>query len=396
MKLVLILAIFMLGLCFSSNASADENKEPDWDELMENEIKEQAGTLDLAEWREFLSGTEGWEGVLLPATDINEMVTDMALGRFEINIAKIAEQAANALYGGVLINIRWMAKIMVLAVICGVIRNMNDSFSHESVGEIVFFACYATIVLLLIQSFIPVIEASNEAIQRMIRFMQVFFPVLIAFLIAVGGIVSSAVMQPAIALMVGLIGVFLKNVMIPLILMAAVLVLINHISDKMRLNSLSTLVTNAIAWMLGGIFTIFIGVLAVQGVVAASFDGVSVRTAKYAIDAFVPVVGGMFSQAVDIVIGCSLMVKNALGVAGLLILVLICINPAMNVLSLIAVYKISGALLEPVTDERIVDCLNGVGNVMTMLFITVSGVAIMFFIVVAFIVAAGNMTVMLR
>lgn len=396
MKWVCVLVFLIASLCFYISASASQGDEPDWNRLIETEIREQADALDLNEWRKFLSGVEEWQRLVLPRDDVNDMVADLTLGRFEFNIAKLIEQAAYSLYGGILHNLSFMAKIMALAIACGVIRNMKDSFNNESVGEVVFFACYATIILLLIQSFMPVIDDANQAIKRMVQFVQILFPVLVAFLIAVGGVVSSSVMQPAIAMMVGLTGMILRNVMMPLILLSFVVVLVNHLSDKVRLNSLSTLLNNLSAWTLGGIFTVFVGVLAVQGAVAATFDGISVRTAKYAIDAFVPIVGGMFSQAVDIVIGCSLMLKNAVGIAGLLILGLISIHPAMSVLSLIAVYKISGALLEPVTDERITDCLNGVGNVMTMLFVCIVGTAIMFFIVIALLIAAGNMTVMMR
>jgi len=396
MKLLCIFILVIASLCFNTTTRAAQENEPDWGSFIETEIEEQAGALDLNEWRKFLSGVEDWQRLVLPNNDVNDMVADLALGRFEFNAAKLIEQAAYSLYGGILHNLSFIAKIMALAIVCGVIRNMKDSLHNESVGEVVFFACYATIILLLIQSFMPVIDDANQAIMRMVQFMQILFPILVAFLVAVGGVVSSSIMQPAIAMMVGLTGAILRNVMMPLILISFVVVLVNHLSDKIRLNSLSDLLNNLCVWMLGGIFTIFVGVLTVQGAIAATFDGVSVRTAKYAIDAFVPIVGGMFSQAVDIVIGCSLMLKNAIGIVGLLILGLISIHPAMSVLSLIAAYKISGALLEPVTDERVVDCLNGVGNVMMMLFICIVGTAIMFFIVVTLLVAAGNMTVMMR
>jgi len=396
MRIFIILALLLIISPVKVIAQPIEQDESDWRRQIETEIKEQADTLDVGEWREFLSGTGEVENAILPQGNISDIVADLALGRLEINAGEILRQGVFMFYGGILHNLRWMAKIMALGIICGIINNLKESFKNESVAEIVFFACYATIILLVMHSFIPVLDSSKMAIQRMVQFMQMLFPVLLAFLVAVGGVVSSALMQPAIAFMAGLVGLFLRNVMIPLILLSAVIVLVNNISDKMKLHSMSALVSSICVWILSGIFTVFIGVLVVQGVIAATFDGLSARTAKFAIDTFVPIVGGIFSQALDVIVGCSLMVKNAVGVVGLLILASISLYPALNVLSLVAVYKISAALLEPVTEERVVSCLNGLGNVMTILFVSVMGVAIMFFISITLIIATGNMAVMLR
>lgn len=174
------------------------------------------------------------------------------------------------------------------------------------------------------------------------------------------------------------------------------LVLINHTSEKIRLDRLCNLVKNLCTWTLGIFFTIFVGVLTVQGVLAASFDGVSIRTAKYAIETFVPIVGSLFSKTVDMVVGGSLLVKNAVGMAGLIITVMIAFYPAIKILCLITVYKLSSALLEPISDSKVSDCLNDIGNVLTVLFVTVVGVAIMFFLTITLLIGASNITTMMR
>ena len=101
----------------------------------------------------------------------------------------------------------------------------------------------------------------------------------------------------------------------------------------------------------------------------------------------------MFSQTVDMVIGCSLILKNAVGVVGLIIAAAICLYPTLKIISLIAVYKLCGALLEPISDKRIVTCMNEIAGVLSMLFITVAGIAIMFFMTIALLVGVGNITI---
>jgi stage III sporulation protein AE len=123
---------------------------------------------------------------------------------------------------------------------------------------------------------------------------------------------------------------------------------------------------------------------------SSSFDSLSIRTAKFAIDSFVPIMGKLFSQSVDTVIGCSLLVKNAVGVSGLLIIGLIALVPALKILALLVTFKLSSALIEPISDKRLVECLNNMGNLLVVLFITVVGIAILFYMTISLIIGSGN------
>ena len=263
-------------------------------------------------------------------------------------------------------------------------------------GELAWMICYIMIVVLIIQSISLALNIGKNAIEQMISFMQILFPALLALLIGMGGIASSGIMQPATVLLSGITGVFLKSVMIPLIYLSTILVLVGNINDNINLKSLSKLTKNICNWILGIVFTVFIGVLSMQGILAASFDGISIRTTKYAIENFVPVVGKMFSQTVDILVSCSLMLKNAVGVVGLIVAIGLCLYPTLKILSLMFAYKICGALLEPISDKRIVTCLNEIGSILLIFFITIAGIAIMFFLTIALFIGIGNMTIMMR
>ena len=69
---------------------------------------------------------------------------------------------------------------------------------------------------------------------------------------------------------------------------------------------------------------------------------------------------------------------------------------SLKIFSLIAIYKLSGALLEPISDKRIVSCLNEIGSVLVILLVTLIGIAIMFFLTIALLMGIGNITVMMR
>ena len=399
MKKWLVAIILVLTVCIPCLVEASAENLPNEDyirEELERETQEQIKALDTGEWDNFLKNAQADGNDLIEDIDAKSFINKLVTGNFELDLKKILLQIINLFFKEIKINLIFMAKIMVIAVLCGLIDHMKPSFTASSVGELAWFACYTMVVILIVQSFTSILEVGKNAMEQIVNFVQVLFPIILTLLIAMGGITSSGILQPVTALLVGTSGTVLKNIMIPLIFFSAVLVLVNNVSDKIKLDRLCSLTKNICTWTLGIFFTIFVGVLSIQGALAASFDGVSIRTAKYAVETFVPIVGGLFSKTVDMIIGCSLLVKNAVGIAGLITIVMIALYPIIKILCLIAIYKISSAILEPISDGRVSMCLNDIGDVLTVLFVTVAGMTIMFFLTITLLVGVGNIATMMR
>lgn len=186
------------------------------------------------------------------------------------------------------------------------------------------------------------------------------------------------------------------QVTMPLAVSVAVLTMVGSLSEELRVSRLCRLFRQAANWTLGFGFTVFIGVMSVQGMSAAALDGVSIRTAKYAIDNFVPIVGGMFSDTVDTLVGCSLVVHNAVGVFGLLLLLGALLVPLLRTMCTLFLYRAAAAVVEPVSNSPLCRTIGGYADVFSLLFIIQLSVGAMFLMLVAQLMTVGNLTVMLR
>lgn len=394
---VLVLVLVLVAApARAANNGVETGKSDDLYKELEAMVSEQLDSIDTSDWEQYLRYIEESGSRITKGKSAHEVIAGLLKGTYAVDIGEIFQEITMAFFSDLSSNLVLLAKIIVLAIICSIFNYMKSSFSNESVGEIGYFVCYSVAVILIVQSLINILTVGREGIDMMVGFMQTLFPMLIAMLAAMGNLATSALLQPAVGLMVGTVGTLLKNTMIPLISLSAVITLMNNVSDKIRLDKLGKLLKNLCVWILTGTFTIFIGVLTIQGAMTASFDGISVRTAKFAIDAFVPIMGKLFSQTVDTVVSCSLLVKNAVGVAGLIIIGMLCLIPALKILALLLTFKLSSALLEPVTDKRVVECLNDMGNILVVLFVSVVGIAIMFYLAVSLIIGTGNVSAMLR
>jgi stage III sporulation protein AE len=204
------------------------------------------------------------------------------------------------------------------------------------------------------------------------------------------------VFHPVLVAAVSIMATVVKNIVFPLLFFGAILAVISHISERFRVTRLAGLCKDIGIGVLGLSLTVMIGVIAVQGIAGSVADGVALRTAKYMTGAFLPVVGGVLSDAVEAVVGCSLLLKDAIGLLGALAIFVICIFPVLKIAAMMLIYKIASALIQPIGDVGLADSLQTIASYLMLVLASVASVGVMLFLMIAAVVGAGSLTVMLR
>lgn len=208
-----------------------------------------------------------------------------------------------------------------------------------------------------------------------------------------GGFSQAVALDPFVLGSVILIPKIYTNIIIPLILMEFVLEFANNLSEEHKISSLCGLVKQCIIWLQGIILTAFIALLTIRGITSSTLDAVTLKTAKFAIDNFIPIVGKTFSDAIASVAGYSLIIKNAISSIGLLVIVLILLYPIIKLMMITFIYKLSAALIEPISDSRITKSLEAAGSSMVLIISCVLTISLIFFILIAIMAQAGSFVV---
>ena len=328
--------------------------------------------------------------------DIRDTVMKLARGDAVWDFSTLLDSLGKSLFSALTGSLWRITRLLVPAVLCGILLHMRGGFAKDAVAEISRYVCFLLVAVFMVQDLTEHIALAQKTIDLLSGTMQNLFPLLLTLLAAVGGTASAAFFQPAVVAASGTMTSLVKHVTLPFAVGGAVLVILDHVSERLHVSRLASLFKQMANWTLGISFTVFIGVTMVQGLGTAAVDGVSIRTAKYAIDNFVPIVGGMFADTVDTLVGCSLLIKNALGTTGLLILVSICLTPMIQSLCAVFIYRICAAILQPMAETSIVDCLYDFSNVLMLLFIIQLSISAMFLLLIAQMLVVGNLTVMLR
>ena len=162
------------------------------------------------------------------------------------------------------------------------------------------------------------------------------------------------------------------------------------------MDKLSKFFNSTVVWILGIVLTLFIGVVSVEGSLSSTVDGITAKTAKAAVSNFIPVVGKILGDAVDTVIGCSNILKNAVGIIGVIIIVGICILPIIKLAVLMGLYYLAGAICQPIADSKIVKLLEEMGNTFKLLLAIMCSISVMLIVGTTLVIKITNSGLMYR
>lgn len=372
---ILIITILML-LCTCSSAMASESGGID---------------VDLSQLEE-LSDKLQQKYEYVPDINIESFIkTYKETGSLGDVFKQIIKGSAGYLAKEILESSRLLVELLFLGLLSAVLKNIQNAFSKESVSSIGYYACYLVMVVLIIKSLKVAIGLGQDTINSMIEFTNALMPCLIVLVAAVGGYTSAATLDPVVIAAGKIISNVIADFVLPLTLLVVILQIVNSMSDSIKVSDLAKLLSDVSKWCIGITVTVFVGVVSVRSSVSATLDQVTAKTAKFAVDSFIPVVGKALSDAIATVAGYSLVLKDALGIIGLIFLITICVFPLLKIIVVALIYKLVGAVMQPVADEKITGCLNSVGNSLTMVFASVLSVGVMFFIIIAIVISTGRL-----
>lgn len=313
-----------------------------------------------------------------------------------ITLKDFADSFGKFLFKELLASTRLLIELLIISMLCAVLQNIQNSFDGDNVSKIAYYACFLLMVIVIIKSFGQVVQLGIETIDNMITFMNALMPTLGVLLAAAGGFASAATLDPIIMFAIKLISDIIRDLVLPMTVLVVIINIVDSLSESIKITRLGTLIKQVSTWMLGFVMTVFVGVVTIRSSASTTLDQLTLKASKFVVDNFIPVVGKALSDAISTVAGYSMLLKDAVSIGGVIIMILICVFPLIKIILMSLVYKFVGAVMEPVVDKRIVDCLSSVGSSLTLVFAAVFSVSVMFFIMITIIISTGRLVMMVR
>lgn len=389
LKLLIVVSIVLIFTILPTKSVLASDKDIS-SSIQENVIENEAINTNLDSLYKYIKNMQSDIEIMQNLDPVEYIKSYIKSGQGTVSLKSILSACISFVFKEVKTVLSLSVSIIVIAIICSLLKNLQTAFSNESISNIAFFSCYALLIVLLSRSFMIGIEIAINVINELSNFMGAILPVLVMMIATIGGFSQAATMDPIIMGSTILIPRIYTTVIIPLILMTFVLQFANNISTEQKISNLCKFIKQSTLWLQGIILTVFIGVLSIRGITSSTIDAVTLKTSKFAIDNFIPIVGKAFSDAIASVAGYSLIIKNAISSVGLIIIIVMMLYPIIKLTLISFVYKLTAALIEPISDKRITSSIASAGDSLILIMSCILSVSLMFFVLLAIMASAGK------
>lgn len=256
---------------------------------------------------------------------------------------------------------KYLAPVIFLALFAALFHNFSQVFESRQLSETAFYVVYLLLIALCLKVFLAVTEWVTAGIGGLSQFMTAFCPLYFMAVAIARGSVTAVSFYQLILFIIALVEIVIVNILIPAIHIYMTLQLLNYLSKEDYLSKFAKLLELFVSWTLKTMLAAVIGWNLVQGIIGPSVDGVKKSILTKGMEA-IPGIGDLLGGAAEVTIGTLVLVKNGIGITGALLAFLLCVVPLLEVGLVVFMYKFTAAVLQPVSDQRVVGCIESVGD----------------------------------
>lgn len=357
------------------------------DELSQN-VNNQLNSLDMSQLDEIVNQITQ-DSNILGSTSFSEKIKDIISGKLTIDATNFWGYISNILVDDVLSFLPYVCMIIAIAVLYSMV-SASHSGKNKTLNDVIHFVCYGAVVVIVVLWASKLLMLTANTVTNIKQQMDIIFPILLTVLTALGGNVAVSVYQPAMAILSGGVASIFTDILLPIFSFVLVFTVVSNLAKNIKFGKFADFFSSGFKWIMGIVLMIFSAFVSIQGLMAGSIDSISLKTAKYTIKSAVPLIGGFLSDGVSLIMVSSVLIKNAIGVGGLLILFCTIMLPIVKIIVFSFLMKLASAILEPIADSRITTFVSSIAKSIQMLIALILGIAFMYLLMIGLVMCSTN------
>ena len=389
--------IFLFSLCLllaaSSNSVvfAESKSVEEVEEELGEEVEKYIDSLDLSEFQSFLEEIDLKDG---SDQGVRGFIKSFIKGKvpfdFKTFLSYLGKEALGALSG----TLASLLTVMIIAVMSSVLSGLTSGFVKKQTIEIVHYVFYALVVSLVLVKVGGIVKECKAFCTGVTRFNDSVFPPLITLMTALGGNVSASIYKPQLALFTMIISKIFSSVILPLFIGAIAFCIIGNLSSTIKMDKIQSAIRYCSTLIVSAVFGLFMTYLTIAGITGGMVDGVGIKAAKFVLSGYVPILGGYLSQGFDLISAGCVLVKNAIGMIGIVCVIYMVLKPILTVTIYSFALKIVASIVQPLGDKRISDFLYSVSNATKILVTAILGSGFVMIVTLLLMVVTCNVGVL--
>lgn len=395
MKRLIIIAsiIFMLSPILISplniNICQAEDISQEQIDAFDDQINSDLDNLDFSELDKIIKNFTSGQRSIFGSQSFLSKIKALINGDFGDN-ENIWQAIMSVLFQSLLSFIPLLSVIVAVSLLGSLMQGIKPS-SDKGLSKIVNFVTYGVIIVIVLSQVTRLVKLTTQTILSIKNQMDATFPILLTLMTAVGGVSSVSIYQPAMAFMSGILLNFFTHILLPIFIFSVIFDIVSNLSGNFKMEKFSSFLRSTYKWILGIVFTVFTAFLSIQGLTAISIDGISIRTAKYAIKSYIPILGSYLSDGMGVILASSNLIKNAVGGAGLLLLLSSILVPLLELVLFMLVLKLTAGIIEPLGNKEVASFISSLSKSMVLLIVLLIGASFVYFIMLGLVMCSANL-----
>ena len=381
MLIVTVVVFLISGACFG---------EEDYQEILDAYTENYSERIE-----ESLIESGGFDNKEFPDFDVRKIMKNAASGKELFSFKEILKRISDIFVLEIKLVSKSMVCLLAISMLGSFLLNLKNSPSATEITSAGYLCIYLLTVGILAAVFTEVSTIVLESVKNLSLFVKGIFPVVIASLYASGCISSSLVLQPVLAASTEVCVHVIEKILVPIVMLSFAVCIVSCMSEKINAEKFSAFLMKSVKWVLTVMLIIFIGIVGLQSIATSTVDGLSVKLTKFATSNLVPVVGGLLSESVETLMNCSIVIKNSVGVCGILAVLYMSLMPVIKLWVNLIVLRFSAAVMQPISDVRIIKCITNTADLVSLLLAILASISVMFILIITIIINTGNSAIML-
>ena len=279
------------------------------------------------------------------------------------------------------------ARRIVMLIVAALILNFTDIMEKSGAAMISFFIIYMLLATLLMKAFSGMSQMTEHTLGNVGGFMKALIPSYFAAAVFAGNSAGGLVFYESALLLLALVQWVQKNVLLPAVQLYVLFLLLNHLSRDDRLSKMAELLYTLIEWTRKTLLAAAIGFQVIQSLIMPAVDDLKNGTLNRVASA-IPGVGNVFGSVSETILGAAVLLKNAIGVCGMIAILLICLTPVCRLVLCTLLYKAMAAFIQPVGDKRLNECVAAAAEGASLLLKIMLSASMLFFLTIAIVTAS--------
>ena len=394
--IMLVLLLTLFSVFSPLQAFATNQNTYSIAEDLNGTIIEELNQIDFSQLNQVVEDFQGKKTNIFSLENIKQKVYSIISGENAISYENFFASIFSNLLEMIIKYLPMLSIIIGIGVISNLLNGVKSKFNEKSTSNLIHVVCFLAVTILVVGTISSLSTTTGESINSMVSQMNAVFPVLLTLMVGIGANASAGVFQPIVAILSTYVADVFNYFILPMFMFSFVFGIISNLSDNIKLDKFNSFISSLFKWSVGLIFTLFFAVFTIQGISAGSFDSVSIRTAKYSIKSYIPIMGGYLSDGMDLILSSTVLIKNSIGLVGVLMIITTILSPLLEIIVCSLLLKLVSAILQPMGSTKISNFLSSTSKAITMLSTCIIAIGFMYLISIGLIMTTSNVVMWWR